>query len=412
MTYQKTTAIDKILSLNKRIKVIQGGTGAGKTIGILLILIDKAQIKYDGIWGGKISATKGNKIISVVSESLPHLKRGAIRDFINIMKDHGYYKDSRWNKTDNIYTFETGNKIEFFGADQEDKVRGPRRDILFINEANNISYETYTQLAIRTNEEIYLDYNPVSDFWVNKEVIGKEDSEHIVLTYKDNEQLPESIVKEIESRKDNKYFWQVYGLGQIGVREGVIYTNWQIIRELPFEAKYVCTGLDFGYTQDPSVIVDICYFNGGYIIDQIAYDTGLNNRTIADILLSSEIKRIVYADSAEPKSIDEIKSYGVNIFAAAKGRDSILHGIQLVQQQKISITEDSVNIIKDFRNYRWKTNKDGISINVPEHTFSHSPDAVRYGIVSALSVDGAEEEFDKIYKRSTFYDATTEYWQP
>src|SRR3990167_6595246 len=208
MKQGETTALHKILAMKKRLCIVQGGSSAGKTYAILLILIDRAQ-------------TDKGKIISVVSETVPHLKRGCIRDFLSIMETYGYYEDNQWNKTDFIYTFkETGSKIEFFSADSPDKVRGPRRDILFINEANNISFETYTQLVVRTNEDVYIDYNPVSSFWIHEEVVPKHDHDFIILTYKDNEQLAPSIVQEIESRKDNKYFWQVYGLGEIGEIEG------------------------------------------------------------------------------------------------------------------------------------------------------------------------------------------------
>lgn len=399
MLFQNTTALQKILELKKRLKIIQGGSSSGKTISILLVLIDIAQ-------------KNKNKTISVVSESFPHLRRGAIKDFLGIMEGHNYYKDERWSKTNFTYQFETGSKIEFFSADTPDKVRGPRRDILFINECNNVSYDTFTQLVIRTDGDIYLDYNPVSEFWINTEIMGKQsDYDFIILTYKDNEALSDVIVKEIESRQGNRYFWQVYGLGQLGVVEGRIYKDWQIIQDIPFEAKYVCTGLDFGYSQDPSVIVDIYYFNGGYIIDEVAYDRLLSNKQLADIIQSSEQVRIVYADSAEPKSIDEIKGYGVNILAAAKGKDSVSHGIQLVQQQRISITERSVNLIKEFRNYLWKTNKDGISVNIPEHQFSHGMDAVRYAVVSATSKGNVEEDFERKYRSTPFYDQTVELWR-
>jgi phage terminase large subunit len=191
MKFIATTALKKILALKKRLKIIQGGTSASKTISILTIFIDRAQSR------------KGH-LSSVVSETLPQLKRGAIRDFLNIMEGHGYYKDDCWNKTDFIYTFETGSKIEFFSADSPDKVRGPRRNgDLFLNECNNIQYDTYTQLAIRTEGDIYLDYNPVAEFWVQEEVIPKLDHDFLILTYKDNEGLPQSIINEIESRKDS-----------------------------------------------------------------------------------------------------------------------------------------------------------------------------------------------------------------
>lgn len=368
--YKRTTAVNKIIKCKKRIRVIQGGSSAGKTIAILLILIDIAQ------------SQKG-KLISVVSETIPHLKRGAIRDFLSIMEEHHYYKEANWNRTDYIYTFETGSKIEFFSADAPDKVRGPRRDILFINEANNVPFDTYTQLAIRTNEFIYLDYNPVSQFWVHDEVIPKQDHDFIILTYKDNEGLPESIVQEIESRKGNRYFWQVYGLGELGDSEGKIFNGWAMIDEIPHEARLERYGLDFGYSNDPSAIVAVYYYNGGYILDEILFQKGMSNKQIADTLLNQP-KAMIVADSAEPKSIDEIRSYGLNCIPATKGQGSVSQGIQAVQAQQISVTKRSVNIIKEYRNYLWETDKEGRITNVPEHTWSHSMDAIRYAMNSLV----------------------------
>lgn len=369
MAYQQTTALKKVLRLKKRLRIIQGGSSAGKTIAILLVLIDKAQSE--------------KKLISVVSETLPHLKKGAIRDFLSIMESHQYYKESSWNRTDFIYTFETGAKIEFFGADSADKVRGPRRDILFINEANNVSFETYTQLAIRTTGEIYLDYNPVSEFWVHTDLIPKLDHDFEILTYKDNEGLSPSIVQELEARQERKGWWQVYGLGMLGEVEGRIYTGWNVIDEVPFEARLDVRGLDFGYTNDPTVLEDIYKYNGGYIIDEQIYQKGLSNRQIATTIQNLPFPNTtILCDSAEPKSIDELKSYGINAIGATKGQGSVLQGIQFVQAQRISVTKRSINTIKAYRNYLWKVDKDGKIVNDPDHAWSDPMDAIRYGLSS------------------------------
>ena len=374
----ETSAVRKILALKKRLKILQGGSSAGKTIGVLLIFIDRAQ------------SMKGN-LASVVSETFPHLKRGAVRDFINIMEEHGYFKEERWNKTELTYTFETGSKIEFFSADQSSKVRGPRRNDLFLNECNNISYETYTQLAIRTDGDIYLDYNPVSSFWVHEQLIPSQDHDFLLLTYLDNEALPQSIVQEIESRKGDKYFWQVYGLGEIGEIQGKIYNRWTIIDEIPIEARLERYGVDFGYSQDPTAIIALYYWNGGYIADQILFQKGLLNKQIADTFVNLREKALVVADSAEPKSIDEIRTFGVNITGAEKGADSVRHGIKQVQDQRMLITKNSIDIIKEYRNYVWKTDKDGIIQPVPESGFDHSMDAIRYAITSLVPVKRRDE---------------------
>jgi phage terminase large subunit len=377
MKYVKTTATDKIFTLRKRIRGVAGGTSASKTISILLWCIQYAQ-------------THNNELISVVSESFPHLKRGSQRDFLNIMEGHGYFKDSNWNKTDFVYTFETGSRIEFFSADQPGKVRGPRRDVLFINEANNISYETYTQLEVRTKKIIWLDWNPVQEFWFYSEVKDKDNVDFLILTYKDNEALDPNIVQAIESRQGNKNWWQVYGLGQLGEVEGKIYKDWAIIDDIPHEARLERYGLDFGYSNDPTAIVAIYRYNGGFILDEITYQKGLSNKQIADVL-NNQDKALVIADSAEPKSIDEITSYGVMIQPALKGQGSLSKGIAFVQDQRMSMTKRSLNVIKEYRNYLWQTDKEGKIINVPDVGFDHAMDAVRYAVNSLLVDDDIDD---------------------
>ena len=372
--FLQTTATKRITNLKKRIRAIQGGTSASKTISIILYLIDRAQSDDEP------------KLTSIVSESFPHLKRGAMRDFLLIMETHNYFVPDRWNKSDFIYTFETGSKIEFFSADQPSKVRGPRRDRLFINEVNNIPFETFEQLEVRTNDFVFLDWNPVTEFWFYYDVLGKRnDVEHIKLTYLDNEGLSESIIKSIEQRKNRKGWWQVYGLGELGEVEGKIYKDWQIIDEIPHQARLERYGLDFGYSNDPSSLVAIYYYNGGYILDEILFQRGLSNKEIAGTLQNVP-PALVIADSAEPKSIDEIKEFNINILGAEKGPDSVRNGIQLVQDQRISMTKQSVNIIKEYRNYLWMTDKEGdfLSPNQPEHEFSHCMDAIRYAITSLI----------------------------
>lgn len=359
--------------MSKRIRGIQGGTSASKTISVLLYLINAAQ------------SDKTPTLTSIVSESFPHLKRGAIKDFLSIMQEHKYFKDERWNKSDFVYTFETGSKIEFFSADQPSKVRGPRRDRLFINEANNVHYEAFDQLEVRTKEFIFLDWNPTNEFWFYNEVISKRsDVEMIVLTYKDNEALSPEIVGSIEQRKNNKGWWKVYGEGQLGEVEGKIYKDWQIIDAIPHEARLERRGLDFGYSNDPSALVDIYRYNGGFILDEVMYQKGMTNKQIADVINAQEQKVLTIADSAEPKSIDELRLYGCSVVPANKGQGSVLQGIQYIQDQRISVTKRSVNIINEYRNYLWKTDKDGKVLNEPEHQFSHSMDAIRYGFNGLL----------------------------
>ncbi|MCK9370943.1 terminase large subunit [Candidatus Dojkabacteria bacterium] len=383
MLYQKTTATKKILSLAKRIRAVPGGSSASKTVSILIYLIALAQ------------TDKQKTLTSVCSESIPHLKRGAIRDFKNIMQTQKYWVDSLWNQTDSIYTFETGSQIEFFSTDNGDKLRGARRDRLFINEANNVTFEAFEQLEIRTNDFIFLDWNPSSEFWYYTEVKNKRnDVEEITLTYKDNEALDKQIVDSLEQRKERKSWWKVYGLGELGEVEGKIYKDWQIIDEIPHEARLEGYGLDFGYTNDPTAIVAIYYYNGGYILDEVCYQKGLSNKQIADILKNRDTA-LVIADSAEPKSIDEISSYGITISGAEKGKDSIAHGISVVQAQRISMTKRSVNLIKEYRNYLWLTDKNGKILNEPDGGFEHTMDAIRYRLVSLVKGNTGDMEVER-----------------
>jgi len=383
MAYQVTTSTKKITKLNKRLRIIQGGTSASKTISILLVLIDQAQ------------SDKTPTLTSVVSESFPHLKRGVMRDFMSIMQEHNYWKDNSWNKTDYIYTFETGSQIEFFSADQPGKVRGPRRDRLFMNEANNMPFETFEQLEVRTKQHIYIDYNPTTEFWVHTELIAKRDDiDFIIVTYLDNEALDKNIVASIEQRKGNKAWWKVYGEGQIGEIDSKIFRDWNIIDEIPHEARLERYGLDFGYSNDPTSITAIYRYNGGYILDEITYQKGLLNKQIADILKNVP-QSLVIADSAEPKSIDEIKSYGISILPATKGPGSVMQRIQKVQSQRISVTKRSTNVIKEYRNYVWLTDKDGRILNEPDHLYSHAMDGIGYALATLIDEDEIKPVFGK-----------------
>lgn len=368
--YTATTATSKIFKLSKRIRGVAGGTSASKTISILLWLIDYAQ-------------SVKNQTISIVSETMPHLKRGAMRDFLDIMETHNYYNEDRWNRTESVYTFETGTIIEFFSSDQPQKVRGPRRDILFINEANNVSFEAFTQLEIRTKKVIWLDWNPVSEFWFYTDLKDKPGVDFLILTYKDNEALEQSIIDSIESRKINKAWWRVYGEGQLGEVEGRIYTGWQKIDSVPHEARLMRRGLDFGYTNDPTTVVDVYYYNGGYILDEQMYQKGMLNSQIADFIKQLP-QTLVIADSAEPKSIEELKQYGILILPAQKGRDYKRTAINYVQDQKISVTKRSTYLWKEYSNYMWMTDKEGnpLSPNKPNDFNDHCMDALLYALYS------------------------------
>jgi phage terminase large subunit len=375
--YKRTTATNKVLALKKRIKIVQGGTSASKTYSILAVLIDKA-LRKDGIE------------ISVVAESIPHLRRGAMRDFVKILKWTNRFYDQQLNKSLLTYHFKNGSVVEFFSADDASKLRGARRDILYINECNNVTFEAYNELSIRTKKEVYLDFNPANEFWVHKELKDEPDTDFIILTYKDNEALDESIVSQIEKNRDkaatSSYWanwWRVYGLGQVGSLEGVVFTNWKEIDTIPNEAKLIGIGLDFGYTNDPTAAIEIYNYNGTRIINELVYRTGMVNSDIAKILPSGVI---IYADSSEPKSIEEIRRQGKTIKGVTKGADSINYGIDVMQRQDYLVTKQSTNLIKELRSYCWDTDKQGQRMRKPIDHYNHAIDALRYHEMEALGL--------------------------
>jgi phage terminase large subunit len=373
---KRTTAINKILKLKKRVKIIQGGTSAGKTFGILPILIDKA--------------TKTPRLeISIVAESIPHLRRGALKDFLNIMKWTNRFFDSRYNKSLLRYEFANGSYIEFFSADDSSKLRGARRDVLYINECNNVAFNSYNELSIRTKSDIYLDFNPANEFWVHTELKDEVDSDFLILTYRDNEALDPRIVREIEKNKAKsktsaywENWWRVYGEGLVGMLEGVVFTNWKVIDKIPDEAKLLGYGVDFGYSVDPNSIIEVYNLDGQRILNEICYETGLVNTEIAK-RMKNEV--IAYADSSEPKSIEEIRRTGQRIKGVAKGSDSINFGIQIMQSQSYLVTSKSANLIKELRSYCWdKDRKTGAQIGKPVPFLDHAIDAVRYHEMESL----------------------------
>jgi phage terminase large subunit len=376
--FQRTTATNKVLALKRRTKIIQGGSSASKTYSILAVLIDKAT---------RIAGLE----ISVVAESIPHLRRGALKDFLKILKWTNRFNDEQFNKSLLTYNFKNGSVFEFFSADDSSKLRGARRDILYINECNNVTFESYNELSIRTKKEVFLDFNPANEFWVHTELKDEPDADFIILTYKDNEALDNSIVEQIEKNHEKAStstywanWWRVYGLGEIGMLEGVIFSNWKQIDSIPSDARLIGIGLDFGYTNDPTAAVEVYTWNGKRILNELVYRTGMINSDIAKILPDS---CPIYADSSEPKSIEEIRRYGKTIKGVTKGKDSINFGIQIMQSQEYLVTSNSVNLIKELRGYIWDTDKTGVRLNKPIDFNNHSIDAIRYHEMEVLGVN-------------------------
>jgi phage terminase large subunit len=380
-----TTAISRIRRMTARKKVIQGGTSAGKTLAILAVLID-------------IAAKKKTEI-SVVSESIPHLRRGAIKDFAKVMQWTGRWVADRWNKTLLTYHFANGSIIEFFSADSEARLRGARRQVVYINEANNIDFESYYQLAIRTSEAIYIDFNPTHEFWAHTEVLPEQDAELVILTYNDNEALPDTIKRDIELNRTKAEtsaywanWWKVYGLGQVGTLQGAIYEDFEVVEGIDVSrAKFVALGLDWGFSNDPTALVAIYRQGDCLLIQELLYATGLTNQDIADKLRSLGITRAweIVADSAEPKSIEEIYRLGFNIKPAEKGPDSVRNGIDILKRFKLQVTKDSTNLIKELRSYTWATDKEGKNTGVPIDSFNHACDAMRYVALNKLRVSNS-----------------------
>lgn len=384
--YKQTTATEKLFGLKKKIRDVRGGTGAGKTVGITIWDIDYAE------------STEKN-VIDVVSESYPHLEQGVMRDFKNIMMTQGHWADSRWNESKHIYTFPKGTTIQFQSYDKLGKAHGPRRDILHLNEANWLPFDVVDQLITRTREIVWAEYNPSSEFWMHTEIIGKrKDVESLKLTYLDNEGLSESEIAEIESRKGNLRWWRVYGEGELGEAEGRIYTGWQIIQEIPFEARLERYGLNFGYFPHKLGLVAIYYYNGGYILDEVLYGNYIENPTIA-ATLNNLPKALVIADSAEPKSIAEIRRLGVNIIGAEKGTDSKRYGVKTVQALRISVTDRSTNLIREQRNYFQAIDRRTNLPIVGEYEGDYFIlDGVRYGICSLLPIQQRKEKLAQIIR--------------
>ncbi len=374
-----------------RINVVCGGSSAGKTFGILPILIDKAT---------RVPRSE----ISIVAESVPHLRRGAMKDFEKIMRETGRWSDAHWNTTLMKYRFANGSYVEFFSADDDGKVRGPRRTDLYINECNNIKYDTFFQLNIRTSGSVWLDYNPVEEFWVDENVMKGKDVGFVRLTYKDNEALPQSIVSVLEECRDkgfydpflaeedlfadknikNQYWakwWRVYGMGYQGSLEGVIFQNWVQVDVIPPTATLMGYGLDFGFANDPTSMVGMWKHGKGYYFKEVLYEKGMTNRDIATRVRDMGIdpSATIIADSAEPKSIEELRRYGLKgVRKARKGRDSIVSGITLMLANPMFVTSDSVNMIRELRNYMWEVDKNGNAINRPNAGNDHAIDASRY----------------------------------
>ncbi len=360
-------------SLNK-IVVEQGGTRSGKTFNILLFLIFEYCLRHQG------------KTITICRKTFPSVRATVMRDFITILKQYGLYREEDHNKSNSEYRLNR-NLVEFISVDQPQKIRGRKRDILFINEANELGFEDWQQLVFRTQEKIILDYNPSDEYhWIYDKVLNREDVEFYKTTYLDNPFLDQTIIDEIERLKEtDEQYWQIYGLGEKGISKATIF-NYIEVPHIPHDAELVSYGADAGYTNDPSTLVSVYKKDHNIYIKEHLYRTMMTTRDISDVLKQEVTNRSpIYFDAAEPRLIDELRRMGHNIQPSLKGRDSINAGIDLLKRFKIHITSDSDNAIQEFRNYKWQEDRTGKLTNKPVDKNNHIIDAVRYATYSIMS---------------------------
>lgn len=354
----------------ERVVINQGGTSSGKTYSILQVIL--------------LKCLKEKKVTTIVGQDIPNLKKGALRDFERILDNNDLWRlIDKHNKTDRTFHLQNGSVLEFTSYKDEQDSKSGKRDLLFVNEANGVPYGVYNQLAMRTNDQIFIDYNPTARFWAHDELMGYDGVVVFYSNYTHNPFVDESIVKHILTYKErDPESWLVYGLGKTGNIRGLVYRNVNYVDKFPKECRKVCYGLDFGFTNDPTALVRIGELHGELYGEQLIYNLGMTNQDISRELSRLKVnpKEEIFADSAEPKSIAEIRSDGWNIKPAAKGRDSVNHGITLMKQFNLNITADSTDWKKEQSNYKWKE-KDGVSYNQPIDNWNHCWDAARYAVV-------------------------------
>tara|TARA_Y100001973_G_C5207250_1_gene342510 strand:- start:6266 stop:7435 length:1170 start_codon:yes stop_codon:yes gene_type:complete len=366
----------------KRICILQGGTRSGKTYSILLALIEFAY------------KNKGkNLYITIARQTFPSLRSSSMRDFFEILKKENLYDERFHNKSNHIYTL-YGNNFEFISVENGSmKIRGRKRAVLFLNECNQFTLENFIQLSLRTTFKIIIDFNPSEQFhWLYTHLIdaNRNDVDFHISTYKDNPFLEKATIDEIERLKDvDANLFRVYAEGQRGIATETIFTNFNIIDQVPENAKLVSCGLDFGFSADPTALVKVYKHDLDIYIDELIYEKGLTNQDIANKIKKLGITRSteIFADSSEPKSIHEIFLMGgINIKPTKKGADSIRIGIDILKRHKINITKNSENAIKEFRNYKWIKDKNNQITNKPIDHYNHIIDATRYVALNKLMV--------------------------
>ncbi len=347
----------------------KGGTRSGKTWGVLQLLHLLALNNPSPL------------VISCVAATLPMVKRGMVRDFRLMLANEGQWDENAYNKSEGCYQYSNGTIIEFFGVDNASKVHGSARDILFVNEAQGIPREIFRQLDIRTRKKVIIDFNPVRKFWGETEFVGDR---YVTVhsTYKDNPYLSKEQVGAIEKNMNDANWWRVYGEGLTGGVEGNVYPEYEVIEDMPETFTGRCLGLDFGFVNDPTAIVDIRFQGWDLYVDLLCYETGLLNANIADYLTSNMLHRLItVCDNAEQKSIVELQQRRIKAIPCVKGRGSVAGGIAQVKQFKLHVTKRSVKLLDELDNYKWiKDEATDTYTNEAIDAWNHALDAMRYGV--------------------------------
>lgn len=374
-------AIEELFNANTdtsyRTFVNQGGTSSGKTYTLMQVLIFHA-LNNNGC------------VITVAGQDLPNLKVGAMRDAKTIVNGSDWLRNFfKFNESGSFFQGANNSIIEFKSYQNEQDAKNGKRDFLFINEANGVSYSIYWQLSIRTRQKVYLDYNPSERFWVHNDVIGRKGVKLIISDHRGNPFLTAEEHARIEAIEDEELF-KVYARGLTGKLSGVIFPNFSIVDELPSreEWKLYGYGLDFGFTNDPTALVQCVIAHGELWVDLLVYETELTNPMIADKAKANGITRKtqIVADSAEPKSIAELNNLGLWVVPTSKGKDSIAVGIDVLHRYKINVTRRSMPLIEEMQAYKWETDRDGNKTNKPIDKFNHAIDAIRYFAMMKLNV--------------------------
>jgi len=359
--------------------VNQGGTSSGKTYAILQVLFTKA--------------IKEECTITIVGQDIPNLKVGAFRDALDIINSDESIKQQifHYNRSDRIFTFKNKSIMEFNSYDNQQDAKSGKRDYLFVNEANGIPYNMYEQLSLRTRKQVYIDYNPDTSFWVHEKIIPLDTTELIISDHRHNPFLSSKVREKIEALKErDESLWKVYARGITGRIEGLVLKKWYVLNESFEDKKIIGYGIDFGFSNDPSTLIEVRMQDGDLYVRELIYETGLTNQDISDRMEALGVSKgaLIVADSAEPKSIEELRRRNWTVDGVKKGKDSVMFGINLLKGYKINVNSSSTNLIKELEQYRWKVDKNGNTLNVPIDEYNHAIDALRYLIMHKFSKKG------------------------